>query len=106
MPRPGVAWRHCFVIIGCFRHSSRLLKNSPVGPSGFAIDILLISLMKCCGIGKMEMVLFWALFRNGPIYVGPSRPIDFMGWAGIGWALKELKAFSPNTNYRLFSKGN
>lgn len=32
-----MAWRKLFIIIGWRRHSSRRLKNSPVGPSGFAI---------------------------------------------------------------------
>ncbi|KAJ6394978.1 hypothetical protein OIU77_024067 [Salix suchowensis] len=34
MPRPGVAWRNWLVSMGCFLHSSLLLKNSPVDPKG------------------------------------------------------------------------
>ncbi|KAJ6711212.1 hypothetical protein OIU79_007627, partial [Salix purpurea] len=37
MPRPGVAWRNWLVSMGCFLHSSLLLKNSPVDPKGFPI---------------------------------------------------------------------
>ncbi|KAJ6706462.1 hypothetical protein OIU79_010999, partial [Salix purpurea] len=41
MPRPGVAWRNWLVSIGCFLHSSLLLKNSPVDPNGFPITLSL-----------------------------------------------------------------
>ncbi|KAJ6416030.1 hypothetical protein OIU84_004761 [Salix udensis] len=41
MPRPGVAWRNWLVSIGCFLHSSLLLKNSPVDPNGFPISLSL-----------------------------------------------------------------
>ncbi|KAJ6427813.1 hypothetical protein OIU84_023253 [Salix udensis] len=37
MPRPGVACRNWLVSMGCFLHSSLLLKNSPVDPKGFPI---------------------------------------------------------------------
>lgn len=39
MPRPGVACRSWFESIGCFLHSSLLLKNSPVGPNGLLLPI-------------------------------------------------------------------
>lgn len=94
-----MAWRKFFIIIGWRRHSSRRLKNSPVGPSGFAIGGSIPSLFSSLDRSSSVLQIIARCHRtttdkrfplSGILGLGVSFTLEY--WAKMGRLFTDKKS--------------